>query len=167
MNEARRPQSSASAAANDEALCWRTWPCASCRQRITPIGYLGERQKSGSTVRAGSIEKAVAEEIGWLLEWVNSCPHHSDVSVVLSKLTEGSEHLVYLDQTKGDVVKLTRPRIFGESYFLVDGIVNQKNCTPFEYLVVAQFEKPTQDYQNLLANIGMGDYISLGQAPGL
>ena len=81
--------------------------------------------------------------------------------MTLPKLTEGSEHLVYLDQAKGDVVKLTRPRIFGESYFLVDGVVNQKNCTPFEYLVRLRLWKKLFGFAPLPLGItGQGQIVS-------
>jgi hypothetical protein len=40
-----------------------------------------------------------------------------------------------LEPNLGRVWKLTRPTIFGESYYLVEGIVHQKNSSPWEYLV--------------------------------
>jgi hypothetical protein len=42
---------------------------------------------------------------------------------------------VFFDVTSSEVVKVTRPGIYGESYYLVNNIVNQKNCSPLEYLL--------------------------------
>jgi hypothetical protein len=42
---------------------------------------------------------------------------------------------VFLDAIFGRVWKLTRPTVFGESYYLVEGVVHQKNSSPLEYLV--------------------------------
>ena len=54
----------------------------------------------------------------------------------LPALAEGSEHLVFLDAKNATVFKCTRPDIFGESYFLDKaGKINQKNCSPLEYLI--------------------------------
>lgn len=60
---------------------------------------------------------------------------------MLPKLAEGSEHLVLLDEAEAVVFKLTRPTIYGESYYLVDGVVHQKNCSPLDYLLRLHFWK--------------------------
>jgi hypothetical protein len=67
---------------------------------------------------------------------VNSCAHNSESEIYLPKLDEGSEHLVFFDEQNALVFKATRSRIFGESYFLDEnGKVNQRNCSPLEYLI--------------------------------
>ena len=44
--------------------------------------------------------------------------------------------MVYLDAKNATIYKLTRPNIFGESYYLDPaGKINQKNCSPLEYLI--------------------------------
>ena len=50
-------------------------------------------------------------------------------------MDEGSEHRVYLDAENGRVFKATKPGLFGESYFLKEGKIAQKNCSPFDYIV--------------------------------
>jgi hypothetical protein len=50
-------------------------------------------------------------------------------------LTEGSEHLVYLEPENAKVWKATKSGLFGENYFLHEGKVHQKNCSPLEYLI--------------------------------
>ena len=53
----------------------------------------------------------------------------------LPRVSEGSEHRVYFDEEKGLVFKATKPGLFGESYFIADGKITQKNCSPFDYIV--------------------------------
>ena len=76
-----------------------------------------------------------ARERAWLPKWAASCPHGGEFSPELAKISEGSEHLVYLSESGETVLKLTKPGIFGDSYFLVDGRVNQRCCTPGDYIV--------------------------------
>jgi hypothetical protein len=52
----------------------------------------------------------------------------------LPQIAEGSEHRVFLDAERALVYKATRPGQFGESYYLDEGKVFQKNCMPIEYL---------------------------------
>jgi hypothetical protein len=70
-----------------------------------------------------------------LLQWVQTCPHSAWIDEVFPKLAEGSEHLVYFESATSHVWKLTRPGIFGDSYYLLNELVNQKNDSPQEYLV--------------------------------
>ena len=51
------------------------------------------------------------------------------------KLAEGSEHIVYFDENRASVLKLTRPGIFGDSYYLVNELMHQRNNSPQEYLM--------------------------------
>ncbi len=53
----------------------------------------------------------------------------------MPKLAEGSEHEVYLRESDAVVLKLTRYQTYGESYFLVAGLVHQQKCTLAQYLV--------------------------------
>jgi len=51
-------------------------------------------------------------------------------------LTHGSEHEVYLEQEFREcVVKTTLLGLYGDQYYLQEGLVYQKECTPYEYLV--------------------------------
>ena len=43
--------------------------------------------------------------------------------------------MVFFDAQHTQVFKATRPGTFGESYYLVNGIVHQRNCTPLDYLL--------------------------------
>lgn len=43
--------------------------------------------------------------------------------------------MVFFDEKNATVFKATRPTLFGESYYLdAMGRINQKNCSPLEYL---------------------------------
>jgi hypothetical protein len=66
---------------------------------------------------------------------VKRCDHDSEKIQILPKLDEGSEHLVYLREEDAEIFKVTRPGIYGELYYLVNNVVNQRNCSPLEYLV--------------------------------
>ncbi|HEY0255800.1 MAG TPA: hypothetical protein VGC39_00040, partial [Candidatus Methylacidiphilales bacterium] len=52
----------------------------------------------------------------------------------LPQIAEGSEHRVYLDAVNAQVFKATRPGLFGESYYLANDKIFQRNCRPLEYL---------------------------------
>jgi hypothetical protein len=66
---------------------------------------------------------------------VESCPHGDKVVVMhLPQIAEGSEHRVYLHAGSARVFKATRPGLFGESYFIQNEKIFQKNCRPLEYL---------------------------------
>jgi hypothetical protein len=56
------------------------------------------------------------------------------VDVALPQIAEGSEHRVFLDVANARVFKATRPGLFGESYYIQDNEVFQRNCRPLEYL---------------------------------
>lgn len=64
-----------------------------------------------------------------------SCPHSQWQEFTLAKLTEGSEHEVYLEEAAGAVYKLTRPGTFGDWYYLQNGRVHQHKCMLAQYLV--------------------------------
>jgi hypothetical protein len=66
---------------------------------------------------------------------VFGCAHTKTIVQSLPLLDVGSEHFVYFEQARADVIKVTKTGIFGEYYYLVNGLVNQGNCTPGEYLI--------------------------------
>jgi hypothetical protein len=69
-------------------------------------------------------------------------------------LAEGSEHLVFLNAESATVFKATRPGIFGESYYLdASGKINQKNCSPLEYLIRLRLWKKL--FQSAPRDLGM------------
>jgi Serine/Threonine/Tyrosine Kinase found in polyvalent proteins len=80
-------------------------------------------------------------------------------------LDEGSEHLVFLDAPNATVYKATRIGIFGESYYIDSrGIINQKNCSPLEYLTRLRLWKKL--FQSAPRDMGMteqGQIISSQQ----
>jgi Serine/Threonine/Tyrosine Kinase found in polyvalent proteins len=123
------------ASTSNERLCWRTWPCPACSRGITPIGYLVGGYQTGKVVRSNVVEEVAKQEADRLKQWVANCSHTTQVCVELPKISEGSEHIVYLDQGDTSVVKTTKPGIFGESYYLVNGAINQRNCSPLDYLI--------------------------------
>jgi len=43
--------------------------------------------------------------------------------------------LVYLQDTTATVIKVTREDIFGDQYFLKDGLIHQQKSTPLQYLI--------------------------------
>jgi len=54
--------------------------------------------------------------------------------LLLPKIAEGAEHAVFLSAEDARVFKVTLPNTFGESYYLVNGKINQRNCSPLDYL---------------------------------
>jgi hypothetical protein len=68
------------------------------------------------------------------MEWAKRCPHSSQAEIHLPEIAAGSEHVVYLDAPREEVFKATRPGLYGDIYYLEDGVVHQKNCSPIEYL---------------------------------
>ena len=130
-----KPGSLAGATQSHERLCWCSWPCSACRGGLTPIGHLLGSSGAGPAFREHSPEELARVQITLLQQWAGKCHHNGPFEVVLPKLAEGSEHLVYLDASRARVFKTTRPRIFGESYYLVNGIMHQRNCSPLDYLL--------------------------------
>lgn len=77
----------------------------------------------------------IARERAWMLEWVEGCSHMAERAEPFAILDEGSEHLVYLSAAGSVVLKVTKPGIYGDSYYLADGRVHQRCCTPGDYLI--------------------------------
>jgi len=64
--------------------------------------------------------------------------------------------VVFFNAESATVFKVTRPGIFGESYDLDDaGKINQKNCSPLEYLVRLRLWKKL--FQSAPRDLGMTD----------
>ena len=122
-----------------ELVRWRPWPCESCRGGASLLDFIFGRHETSSEISGGSedevIEEIIARERAWLVDWVESCGHTTERSDTLARLDEGSEHIVYLAPEGRVVVKLTKPGVYGDSYYLVDGRVHQRCCTPGDYLI--------------------------------
>lgn len=122
--------------ASRERLRWRAWPCSKCSGGVTAISQLFSSIEAGGVVSASIPEEVAVSQIAALKKWVASCRHTAESEISFPKLAEGSEHLVFLDAENATVVKATRPTLFGESYFLDEtGRINQKNCSPLDYLL--------------------------------
>jgi hypothetical protein len=121
-----------------ERLRWRPWPCPRCCRGLSAVGFLIGRIDTGLQVSASSPEEIGRLQAGALKNFAQSCEHNQTVELTAASLLHGSEHLVYFSPP-GSVYKLTRPGMYGESYYLVDGIINQKNCSPLEYLLRLRF----------------------------
>ena len=122
-----------------ELVRWRPWPCENCRGGASLLDYLLGRHEAGGEISGGSedevVERMIARERAWAVAWVESCQHTVERSDTLARLDEGSEHIVYLAPGGKEVIKLTKPGIYGDSYYLVDGRVHQRCCTPGDYLI--------------------------------
>lgn len=121
-----------------EVVRWRPQPCDLCRGGTSLLDFIVRRHRASGPVSRGSEDEAIevmtARESAWLVEWVGSCPHTDEYSVTMVKLDEGSEHIVYLAPDGREVIKLTKPGIYGDTYHLADGRVCQRCCTPGDYL---------------------------------
>jgi hypothetical protein len=87
---------------NEETLCWRTWPCGGCRQSQSYKDFLSNGIGSSATISRsfGATEQITRHELLSINKLVDGCGHEPSVSKRLLKLTEGSEHLVYLDSER-------------------------------------------------------------------
>lgn len=133
-----------------EPVRWRPWPCENCSGGASLLDYIFGRHEAGGEIPGGSedevIEEMIARERAWAVEWVESCGHTAERSETLVRLDEGSEHVVYLAQGGKVVVKLTKPGLYGDSYYLVDGRVHQRCCTPGDYLIRLAMLELTFDF---------------------
>jgi hypothetical protein len=121
-----------------DVVRWRPWPCEKCSGGVTVLDFLVGRHEADGALQGGTpdeiIDMVTARERAWLPQWAAKCPHRKEISRELAKLNEGSEHFVYFTENGENVLKLTKPGIFGVSYFLKGGRVNQRCCTPGDYL---------------------------------
>ena len=122
---------------------WRPWPCESCSGGTTALGLLVGSADSGTEIpdlrRNEQIDKLKEREAALLGRWVRECPHTEWADLSLPSLAEGSEHLVFFDESAGEVVKITRVGIYGDYYEIIDGRINQFDSTPTEYLLRMQW----------------------------
>jgi hypothetical protein len=122
-----------------ELVCWHPGPCAERAGDLTLYDFLRERDEAAGEISGDSwnevIDALVARERGWLREWIGRCPHTAEIHRVLKNYEEGSEHLVYLPSDSADVIKVTRPGLYGDSYYLGVDRVHQRACTPLDYLI--------------------------------
>lgn len=118
---------------------WRPRPCAKCSGSASLLDHLFRRHETSGEISRDSedevIEELIKRESAWAVEWTESCEHTAETSMTLSRLDEGSEHIVYLAPGGQKVIKLTKLGIYGDSYYLVDGRVHQRCCTPGDYLI--------------------------------
>ena len=118
-----------------ERLCWCAWPCEKCSGGLTAIGHIVKCLNSSQVVFSDIPEEIAKIQISWLLDWVRKCNHQAPIEMSLPRVAEGSEHVVFLDSEKAQVYKCTRRGIFGESYYLEDDHIKQRNCSPLDYLL--------------------------------
>lgn len=139
MGHADDERRNRSQAAGSSLIRWRPWPCESCSGGATTLGYLvgsiGSSEEIRDADRNEQIDRRKLLEAGRLTEWVECCSHTEWCDLILPDLAEGSEHLVFFDEHAREVVKLTRPGIYGDYYEIVNDRVAQFDSTPREYLL--------------------------------
>jgi hypothetical protein len=122
-----------------EAVRWRAWPCEQCAGGANVLDFIVGRHEASGALPDGSedevIEAMMARERQWLSEWVELCTHTTEHESLLWRLDEGSEHIVYLAPDHEDVLKLTKPGLYGDEYYMQDGRVHQRRATPGNYLL--------------------------------
>lgn len=122
-----------------DSVRWRPQPCANCSRGSSLLDFIVRRHQAGGEIPGGSedeiIDELIKRERMWVVDWVESCEHTGERVETLVRLDEGSEHIVYLQPGGKAVVKLTKPGLYGDAYYLVDGRVHQRCCTPGDYLI--------------------------------
>ena len=118
---------------------WRPWPCESCPGSSTPLDFLNGCIGANPEVPEGKRNEVIDWLKKWqaerLLEWVEGCEHTQGTDLMLPRVDEGSEHIVLLDAAKSEVVKITRPGIYGDYYEIIEDRITQFDSTPGEYLL--------------------------------
>lgn len=151
------------ASQNSGAFRWRRWPCPSCGGGCSPVDYLGRGIEAGGVLSdiAWHPEEVIASQVRSLSDWILSCPHTEEESFPHSYIAAGSEHLVFVEEPSAAVWKLTRTNVFGELYYLEDGRVSQRNCSPVEYLArLEQWEVVFGDAPKALGIAKSGQIVS-------
>jgi hypothetical protein len=115
-------------AAGRERLRWSSWPCPRCNAGLSPIGILVRGFETSGGIPADEPEKLAALEISLLQQWASRCPHGRQSDIWLPKIAEGSDHAVFFEQEEAVVFKATRPGTFGETYYIENGRIHQRNC---------------------------------------
>ena len=118
MADAEDKTGDRSRSADQQVVCWRPWPCESCRGGSTALGFLvrcfGSNPEVPQVDRNGQIDWFKKWEADRLLEWIQSCEHTRWLDMSLPRLDEGSEHLVLFDEQTSEVVKVTLPGTYGD-----------------------------------------------------
>ena len=139
MGHADHDSPDRSTSSSTSIIRWRAWPCESCSGQSTALDYLVRSVGSSTEFPDGGRNEQIdwrkSREAALLGEWVVQCPHTEWSGLALPDLAEGSEHLVYFDEPSAEVVKVTRPGIYGDYYEIVDGRMTQFDSTPAEYLL--------------------------------
>jgi len=143
MTHAEDQTGDLSGQADHPLVRWRPWPCKSCRGSSTALDFLvgsfGSIPEIPHADRNGQIDWQKKWEAGRLLGWVQGCPHTQWTEMRLTRLDEGSEHLVLFDGASSEVVKITRPGIYGDYYEIIENRIFQFDSTPAEYLLRMQW----------------------------
>ena len=125
MGHADHDSPDRSTSSSTSIIRWRAWPCESCSGQSTALDYLVRSVGSSTEFPDGGRNEQIdwrkSREAALLGEWVVQCPHTEWSGLALPDLAEGSEHLVYFDEPSAEVVKVTRPGIYGDYYEIVDG----------------------------------------------
>lgn len=126
-----------------EALRWRPWPCPACNGSQSEISHLIRCIETGAVLSdiIATPEEVISSQATLLKGWAESCPHTHWSDLPFPQISEGSEHFVFLDAANAKVWKATKLDVYGDSYFLLDGIVNQRKCSPLEYLLRLRYWK--------------------------
>jgi hypothetical protein len=90
-----------------QRLRYRPWPCESCSEGLTPVGYLFRCIEAGSCSVRG--DEGIAAQRRALIDWVSHCPHLALQVLDLRPLATGSEHAVAFREEDVSVVKVTLP----------------------------------------------------------
>ena len=139
MSDAQDGKKTVSEPGDHQVVRWRAWPCESCGGGSIPISFLvggfGSIPEIPHPDRNCQIDWQKKWEATRLLEWIQSCPHTEWTGMRLPRLDEGSEHVVLFDGATSEVVKITRPGIYGDYYEIIKGRITQFDSTPAEYLL--------------------------------
>ena len=159
MNEQDDDREILGSPAGGAGLRWRAWPCQECSRELSAFSLLGRRPAADFEIHGESPERIAETQVGLLREWVESCAHRSESHLSLPQIAEGSEHIVFFREADAHVVKVTRPRTFGESYYLQEGLVHQRNCSPLDYLIRLRIWREVFDSAPLELGITTGGQI--------
>ena len=139
MSRAEDQAGNPSQPAHSARVRWRPWPCECCRGSSTALGFLVGR--IGSSTEIPDLERNAQTDwlrkwqAGLLLEWIQDCPHTQWYDQSLPRLDEGSEHLVLFDAATSEVVKITKPGLYGDYCEIIEDRIWQFDCTPADYLL--------------------------------
>jgi hypothetical protein len=127
-------QSFPGAPAGQTGLCWRRWPCPACSGGVSALGHLIRCASADPEIQPVFPEKIAARQIAHLKDWVDQYSHQGEEVLGLPQIGQGSEHIVFLKTESATVFKVTHPKIYGESYYIENDKMAQKNASPLDYL---------------------------------